>query len=104
MEKTNDAKCEMLVNLPTLGAVKFKIINKYRNVVKKICFCYKLDPKHDPFFWNNFKHCKLYFRVHTRIAHTCTNRLDLYTSVHTAFLINVNTAKIHIKLFKIFKT
>ena len=38
---------------------------------KKFCFCYKLNPKHDQnFIEQNFKHCYLYIRIHTRIVHT----------------------------------
>ena len=37
------------------------------------CFCYILDPKHDQsIIEHNFKHFKLYIRVHTRITNTYT--------------------------------
>ena len=42
---------------------------------KQFCFRYKLDPNHDQnFIEHNFRHCKLYIRVHTCITHTCKNR------------------------------
>ena len=67
-------KREMEVNLPTLGVILLnsKFVSK---PCKHLCFCYKLDPMHyQNFIEHNFRHCKLYIRVHTRIAHTCTNR------------------------------
>ena len=48
-----------------------------------------IDPKHDQtFIKNQFKHCKLYIRVHTRIG-----ILAVHTSMHTAFLINKHRKK-----------
>ena len=40
-----------------------------RAKILKTCFCYKLDPKHSQNFIeiHNFKHCKQYIRVHTRM-------------------------------------
>ena len=61
----------MLVNLSTLGVVDHVLNSKLASEpLKKTCFCYKLDPKHDPIFIeHNFKHSKVYLKVHTRIAH-----------------------------------
>ena len=60
----------MLVNLSTLGVVDHVLNSKLASEPLKNCFCYKLDPKHDPIFLeHNFKHSKVYLKVHTRIAH-----------------------------------
>ena len=87
--------CEMLVNLTTLGVVMW--VSK---PCKEICFCYKLDPKHDQNFKeHNFKRCRIHTRIHilripARISYTC---------VHTVFLTNKHRKKIHINLCLIIK-
>ena len=61
-----------VVNLPTLGVVDHVLNSKLASEpFKKTVFdIYKLDPKHDPIFIeHNFKHSKVYLKVHTRIAH-----------------------------------
>ena len=86
----------MLINLLTLGMVMCLILNQYESLVKKSFFD-KLDPKHaQNFREHNFKHCKLYIRVHTRIAHTCMYRR--YIQMCTQQFRPMNIVKIHIKL------
>ena len=62
---------------------------------KEICFCYKLDPKHDQNFKeHNFKRCRIHTRIHilripARISYTC---------VHTVFLTNKHRKNTHLTI------